>query len=280
MPGGGRGRRGSGARRCRPPTSALFFGYLPLLLAAVGTWKQWARARFWLMAAVCFAVLALGPYLHVADHLTFGPGNVHLPLPYLVLQRIPGVNVSRVPVRFALVAVLCLAVLGGLGVLALIERPWAWFRGRAMVGLMALLAPLLVLEQIVVPVPLKAIDIPPFYQQLAASPEQGAILEWPLSLKRSRSLLYQTVHQRPLIGSYLSRPLVYPLLTLPPYREQYYPLPTSRAATRRRWAATPCGMPKYFGSSCCSTIRPCSAGHWRTSSPAMPTPPPSSATRG
>ena len=73
------------------------------------------------------------------------------------------------------------------------------------------------------PVPVRPVEVPPFYYQLAASPEEGVVLEWPFGLRRSRSLLYQTVHGRPMVGGYLSRPRVYPLRSLPPFREREYP---------------------------------------------------------
>lgn len=220
---GGWAARVGGAAVAPSNERTIFLGYLPLALAAIGARSYWARARFWLLAALAFALLALGPYLHVAGRLTFGPGQWQIPLPYLLLGRIPGVNVSRVPARFVLLVLLAVAILAGFGLVALSERLRSRLGARAAAALLVVLAPLLVAEHLVLPVPLKAIDIPPFYRQLATSPESGAILEWPLSLKRSRSLLYQTVHQRSLVGGYLSRPLVYPLLNLPPYREQYYP---------------------------------------------------------
>jgi hypothetical protein len=77
----------------------------------------------------------------------------------------------------------------------------------------------LLAEHLAVPYPLTAVREPAFYRQLAASGEAGTVLELPLALDRSRSLYYQTVHGRPIVGGYLSRPLAYPLLDLPPFDE-------------------------------------------------------------
>lgn len=222
---------------------ALFLGYLSLALAAVGLWRRGPVGRFWLLAGALFAVLALGPTLHVAGQTRFGPAGWEAPLPYQIIQRIPGLNISRVPSRYGFVTTLCVAVLAGLGFSA-IRRDWAG-RGRTAARaalarplFIALLAALLV-EHLAVPFPTKPVEIPPFYRQLAASAEPGAILELPVSLKRSRSLLYQTVHERPMVAGYLSRRLDYPILDLPPAQESFDPRPditTDDPTAAGRWA--------------------------------------------
>jgi hypothetical protein len=113
---------------------------------------------------------------------------------------------------------LCLAVLVGLG-LAGLARGWPRPAGRrARVLLLPLLVAGLLVEHLALPYPLERPDAPSFYRELARSPEAGTILEWPFSLKRSRSLYYQTVHGRPMVGGYISRRLAYPLRGLPPFR--------------------------------------------------------------
>lgn len=193
---------------------AVFLGFLPLLLAGCGFWLVRERARFWAGAALLFAILALGPILQIGGH-----AYPALPLPYRLLQQLPGVNASRVPARFALLVTLCLAVLAGLGLAGLRAR-FPRLRGNR---LRAIAVPLLVLallaEHIAVPYPLTTVTIAPFYRQLAASTEPGAVLELPFVMTRSTSLFGQTIHGHPIIGGYLSRPLAYPLLDLPPFND-------------------------------------------------------------
>ena len=192
----------------------VFLGVLPLLLALSGLWLARRRAAFWaLFAALCF-LLALGPILQIAGH-PFGK----IPLPYRLMQQIPGVNVARVPARFALLVTLALATLAGLGLVGLRARFPRLDRGALRFVVTPLLVIALLAEHLAVPYPLTAVDEPPFYRQLAASAEPGAVLELPFSMTRSTSLFGQTIHGRPIIGGYLSRPLAYPLLDLPPFAD-------------------------------------------------------------
>ena len=192
----------------------VFLGLLPLLLAVCGLWLARRRAAFWaLFAALCF-LLALGPVLQIAGH-SFGA----IPLPYRLLQLLPGVNVSRVPARFALLVTLALAILSGLGLVGLRTRFPRLDRGAWRFVVTPLLVAALLAEHFAAPYPLTAVEEPAFYRQLAASTEPGAILELPFSMTRSGSLFGQTIHGRPIIGGYLSRPLAYPRLVLPPVAE-------------------------------------------------------------
>jgi hypothetical protein len=177
-----------------------------------GVWFGRRRAAFWGLAAVAFALLALGPMLQIA-----GRSFEALPLPYRLLQQVPLANVFRVPARFGLLVTLCLAVLAGLGLVGLARRFPRLTAGRARLFALPLLTLALLAEHFPAPYPLTPVEEPPFYRQLAASSEQGAVLELPFALTRSISLYHQTIHRRPIIGGYLSRPLAYPLLAEPPF---------------------------------------------------------------
>lgn len=199
---------------------AIFLGWVPLALAFVALRYDQRRARFWILAALAFAVLALGPYLHVGGEWRFGTGRWAVPLPYGLLQRLPGLNIARVPARWGLLVTLCLAPLVGLGLVALARRFPALGQRRARLVLVPLLLITLLGEHLAVPYPLEQPDVPPFYRALAQSPEPGAVLEWPFcdGCSESRSNYYQTVHRRPLVGGYIARPRAYPLRSLPPFR--------------------------------------------------------------
>ncbi len=216
---GGQAERIGGRAVAPPVERAVFLGYLPLALAAYAAWRDRRRAAFWAVAALVFAVLALGPSLQIAGRTRFGAAGWAPPLPYALLQRAPGINVSRVPGRFAVLVTLCLAVLAGIALARLGRRHGARLGPRGRVVATAVLLVVILAEHVAVPYPLTPVDAPPFYRQLAEAREAGTVLELPLVLARSRSLFYQTVHQRPLIGGYLARPLDYPLLDVPPFAE-------------------------------------------------------------
>jgi len=214
------------ARLPAPPVEGdIFLGFVPL---ALGLWAlvfDRRRALRWAVLGLACAVLALGPILHVrGDWRWDGPnGTRHtIPMPYALAQQLPGLNFLRVPIRLSLLVTLALAVLGGIAVAHLAWRWPALGRPARAVPLVGLLAALLVFEHLAAPFPLEQTAdaaVPPFYRALAASPEQGAILEWPLSFKRARSNFYQTVHHRPIMGGYVARRLAYPVRALPPFRD-------------------------------------------------------------
>lgn len=201
---------------------SIFLGVLPVALAACGLWFGRRRAAFWGLAAAFFAALALGPTLQVLGRRFGG-----VPLPYRLLERLPIANTFRVPARFGLLVTLCLAVLAGIGLVGLARRFPALAAPRARLVAVPLLTLALLAEHFPAPYPLVPVVAPPAYRQLAASGEAGAVLNLPFSLTDSVALFGQTVHGKPIVGGYLSRPLAYPLLALPPFTE---PAPERQAA--------------------------------------------------
>jgi hypothetical protein len=184
--------------------NTVYLGLVPLVLAIVG-WRD-ARAlpaRVFRTGAVVFVVLALGPHLQVAGHTVRLAGQA-LPMPYLALYHLPYGRLAHGPSRFVLWAGVCLAVLAGLGAHRLALR---WPRSaRVLLG--ALFAAAL-FETAAVPYPLAPVHVPAAYAHLAGPPT-GALLEvpipdWPAQLPQR--MLYQTRHQRPIFGGYLSRSL-------------------------------------------------------------------------
>lgn len=194
----------------------VFLGFVLLALAGCALWLARRRATLWLTIAAIFIVLSLGPTLHVDGRWRFGANAWSLPLPYSMLMEVPGLSVVRTPVRMALGGTLGLAVLSGLG-FAGIKRRWPGLAGRrAQTIFAAALIALILAEQLTVPFPLEATAAPDFYRQLAASSEPGTVLELPISYKRARSDLYQTVHGRPIVAGYVARRLDYPYRSLLP----------------------------------------------------------------
>ncbi len=85
--------------------AALFFWALVCLKKRTA----WAgcdgrRVRFWIVGALVFGILALGPVLQIAGWKT------GLPLPEILIQALPGLSILRAPVRFAILATLALGM--------------------------------------------------------------------------------------------------------------------------------------------------------------------------
>jgi hypothetical protein len=149
--------------------------------------------------ALVMAVLMLGPCLILLDR------QRHFPLPYfLVYHLVPGAKALRVPTRFILPLLLCLAVLGGFAVAQALH---AWRRWRpvtrALIGAASLA--LFALDYAVTDnsgvVCEPRAQFPPVYAYLAAGEAGRPVLELPASLGgQFRYLYYQTAHWRPLLG--------------------------------------------------------------------------------
>jgi hypothetical protein len=169
----------------------VFAGFAAIALAAAGAWYYRRRATLWALVLAGFFVLALGPYAHLLGRIAFP-----LPLPYAWLyQLVPLVRITRSVSRFDVMVMLSLAMLAALGLRA-VGRHRRW---------VALWGVLISVEFMAIPYPLSYIDIPKFYDGLRGEQGNFAILELPINWDRPDPLLYQTVHEHPLISAYTSR---------------------------------------------------------------------------
>ena len=195
----------------------ISIGYTALLLVAVGVGWAWRRSRFWLAAALFFFLLALGPALHLtnitaADIPSGDPGPTRT-LYGLLVEIVPFMRISRSVSRFAVMVQLALSIVAGVGLFALFTRLFpaeSTHHAPRTTPIRPLLltafVSLLVLAEFwVAPFPISPPDTPDFYQQLAADPAPGAVLNLPMNYDRPGYLLYQTVHRKPLTVAYISR---------------------------------------------------------------------------
>ncbi len=211
----------------------IFAGYVPLLLAGYALWRAWRKKSdfrrspgvyagspgdfrslgnsaslaagpvFWTLTTLFFAILALGPVLHVGGRLWPAPGGLPLPYQWLV-NWVPFMKISRSVSRFDAMVMLALGVCAAFGLAALVPRVRRWRPPRSgRPGPGGHRADLL-------RVPAGAVSNDAarhadFYRTLAADPQQYAILPVPLDWDRPQYLLYQTVHGKPLTSAYTSR---------------------------------------------------------------------------
>ena len=168
--------------------------YLGYLLIALAVWTQVRRRRHTgfvvLGGAVCL-MLSLGPVLiHQARPLIIS-GSHAVPLPFFLLESLPGFNMMSLTWKLALGPVIALSMLAGLA---------CDTRGRrmaliAMVGLTIeakVLSPAAGLFETVSTVPEASL------LALRAAPE-GAVINYPLQPGRPY-LMEQAVHGKPLAG--------------------------------------------------------------------------------
>jgi hypothetical protein len=184
----------------------VFAGYSVLVLGLVALVTRWRQARFWGLSALVFAILALGPVLHIAGNTQWG-GIGPIPLPYALLHKIiPLLRISRSVSRFDVVVMLSLGILAAIGLNWLLSRVGERYYNKVGSWLMAAGAlGVVAVEFWVAPYPISVPETQPFHYRLAQETEPFAVMDIPMDWDRPANLLYQTVHQKPTVSGYTSR---------------------------------------------------------------------------
>ncbi len=202
--------------------NTVYLGWVAIGLGIAAAIRYWPELKAWVVSAGIFALLCLGPLLHINGRSTFDLDGllVNVPLPFIILHYIPIVKANRVPNRFSVVLMLALAVLVGFAAYGILRRMRR--RGLLLAGT-ALLWILLFFEHLALPLPLTDARVPDFYYTLAAEPGDFAILQFPLGWRNSFGVLgaertqiqyYQSVHKKRMLGGNISRN--------PPFKFDYF----------------------------------------------------------
>jgi hypothetical protein len=177
----------------------MYLGILPLTIVGLSLWSRVRTCVVFVVAGGVFALLALGPWLHVGGRV------LPVPLPYLLLTHLfPFLNLGGAPVRFMVMVYLCLAAVVGLGVTELCRR----LNGRQRTVVHTILVVGLLLEYAPQPYTTTRYFVPPFYQALARQPDTGDVV---MDLPPDRlqpfagGMLFQTIHGKRIIGGHIDR---------------------------------------------------------------------------
>jgi hypothetical protein len=161
-----------------------------------------APPRGWTLWTLWFALLALGPFVHVASL------NTHIPTPWVLLRFVPVVSAARMPTRFAVlvamgVAMLFCVVLAGMRKRSARPALVAWIAGV-----------LLIFELLPAPRQTYSAELPQVFRTIASDPRPLRVLNLPFGLRdgltsdgnyTALSQFHQTYHEKALIGGYISR---------------------------------------------------------------------------
>lgn len=179
-----------------------------------------------LLVGLAFALVAMGSHLHVAGQIT------SIPLPTLLLEKLPFVGSARVPNRALVVTYLALAVLAARGL-----EEWRR-RTRSRLGAGVGLAFLCLLVWLDGPTIVRGrtpFDPPSAYDAIPRDESGIGLLDLPLTpTNAALYLAYQTRHGIPLVEGYIGRQLHASLVE----RIQDLPPPEQLAELRRhrvRW---------------------------------------------
>ena len=174
---------------------------LMVIAAAIGA--RWRPSRIWIAVTAAFALLALGPFVHIAGF------NTHIPGPWAFARYLPIVRLARTPARLSIVVMLGVSMLFAAAVTHLGDR---WPRQRRVLLLVVAVA--MLFELLPAPRPLYSASAPAFYARIAQDPRNVTLMELPVGVRdgtssvgnfTARSQFFQTVHGKPLVGGYLSR---------------------------------------------------------------------------
>jgi hypothetical protein len=181
----------------------LFTGFTVMALVLVGVVvsigrrtgpaRQPSRSEFafYAIAAVALYALALGP------SLTFLGERLAVPGPYAWLAAIPGFSSLRVPARFGMLVMLCVATSAAIGY-SLLSEMWSarWRFAAAIV-----LASAITAESLPKALPLWE---PPRLWELDVRDDAGPLLVLPMlnELNEAASMYRSMFHHRPLVNGY------------------------------------------------------------------------------
>jgi hypothetical protein len=183
-------------------TASLTFVALLTIGIAYSAYR-FRRGRLWVAITVFFAWLSLGPFIFISGV------NTQIPTPWALLRYLPIVGGARMPARLSVLVMLGFALLFACA-LKRIAAAHRRHRVRVLLGV----GVLLLFELAPMPRRLYAATIPRIYQIVASDTRAIRVLEVPFGIRdglssygnfSAESLLYQTAHEKPLIGGYLSR---------------------------------------------------------------------------
>jgi hypothetical protein len=177
--------------------SSVYLGWSVLGLLVYVWIKRRGLSSFnpglWFGVLGFFLILAVGPVLHVWGN-QIGPAV----LPYGWLQTVfPPLEISGVPVRMMAMVTLAAAVIVAMGFKLLM----AGSQGKRLVALLLVL--LLAVEYVPKPLPASALTVPGYVTVLAGLKDDKGVLD--TVANKTMILYYQTVHEKPIVGGYVSR---------------------------------------------------------------------------
>ena len=221
--------------------NTFFVGYLSALLALIAVFRFPRRTKLWVAIVLVFAVLSLGPLLHINGVSDFDLDGLTttVPLPFLVLHYIPLLKENRVPNRYSILVTIGLAVLVAYAVWWLLSfvsqfaPPRYGEQARTPPGhpggslprlyslrlalpfvLCVLLAAGLLVEHLATPIPLTDASVPDVFRQIGSEPGDFTVLSVPLGWRNSfgelgaedtRTQYYQAISQKFLLTGQIQR---------------------------------------------------------------------------
>jgi len=179
-----------------------YIGIIATILCIMGLLTD-KHSRKWLLLAFIVWILSLGPVLKIFDEPLLISGN-SIPLPFALLQNLPGFSLARTPARFNFTLAIALAVMVGYG------AHWLF---RQKIGILRYLIAMLLAIGIVWEYqsfwsqPLRPANLPQEVIDLSEDESIRAVFNIPYqhALAAKDALFLQTGHEQPLIAGQITR---------------------------------------------------------------------------
>lgn len=179
-----------------------YIGLIGGVLALIGL-STYRQSRWWLLLASVAWLFSLGPVLKFLNDPVLIAGNP-IPLPFALLQDLPGFSLARTPARFNFTFVIAFSVMVGYGVAWL----WQQKKGSWRYVLAILIAIGIVWDyQSFWGQPLRPATLPDAITQLNDDESIRAVFNIPYehALAAKDALYLQTGHELPLIAGQITR---------------------------------------------------------------------------
>jgi len=185
----------------------VYLGYVVIILATIALIKfRRQYAWFWASIGGLFLLLSLGPELRFFNSLT----GIILP-ERLLYEFVPGWDAIRAPARFIVLTNISLAILSSYTVFSLMKKNV--FSNKTKYVIFSIIIIAILIDFSFAPMDTKEMIVPEIYNEIKLDSSEFSILELPLGGYAENKLLsapvfmyYQTIHEKPIIGGYESRP--------------------------------------------------------------------------
>ncbi len=198
-----------------PNERIAYIGYTAILLAIIGIWKNFKASRLWIIIAIFFGWMVLGPFVQLGQYTGGG-----LPGIYYIYHYIPGFNVLQEADRFYVVFSIAIAMLAAFGMKSLVEKFQKPKIDMRLIGVLGIFTVLFLAESSGVMTTAFAqlttttVSVPQFYKDLGATPGNFTVLQLPIILNNyiqypdlaaGQASFYTSASHKPILGGYGGR---------------------------------------------------------------------------
>lgn len=199
-----------------PNERIAYVGWAAIILLAIGIWKNFKAARLWIILAVFFGWMVLGPYIQWGPYVSQG-----IPGIYYAYHFIPGFGVLQEADRFFVAFSVAISMLAAFGMKFIIERFQHADRARMLkVGTVAAFGIFFVFESAGFVTPAFAplvtthISVPSFYSDISRYAGNFSVLQLPVlinnnlkypDLASGQATFYTSASHKPIVGGYGGR---------------------------------------------------------------------------